>query len=241
MNITYTGTYTDQLVNMSGKGYRLLTLISSGTLQVSANVEINGWLCAGGGHGIWDTSVIYNTLGGPGSRCSSGLLQLDKDVNYTVAISAAGPNNSSYFRKGSDPVDLIATGSTTGSHSGGTGGGTRLVDNFGKGDGLSKIPFVASDHFTQTPCAGGAAGRLRRYDGTFYGLGGSGGTNGGDGNTGSAGIGGFYGGGNYASNAIFYGSGGGGPQLNENSQGDVTTATLYGQGYQGVMYIRIAL
>ena len=48
--IAYTGNMTDEIVTMGdGNQYRLLTLISSGTLSIPAEVKADVWLCGGGG------------------------------------------------------------------------------------------------------------------------------------------------------------------------------------------------
>lgn len=47
--IAYTGNMTDEIVTMGdGNQYRLLTLISSGTLSIPAEVKADVWLCGGG-------------------------------------------------------------------------------------------------------------------------------------------------------------------------------------------------
>ena len=48
---SYTGEHTEEDAIFGGVEYKLLTLISSGTLTVSRDVEADVWLCGGGGNG----------------------------------------------------------------------------------------------------------------------------------------------------------------------------------------------
>ena len=53
LTISYTGNMIDNIVTMGdGRQYRLLTLTSSGTLSIAAEVKADVWLCGGGANGM---------------------------------------------------------------------------------------------------------------------------------------------------------------------------------------------
>ena len=140
---------------------------------------------------------------------------------------------------------------------GGTGGGGPTG---GTGDGISKYPFEDTGYSLwagKPHCGGGGQGAYasREFSDTGAGYsGGNGGTNGGNGypqasswtSSPSGGVGGSYGGGNgnggegagQGENATYYGSGAGGGLCYKHTDGKVL---LYdgGNGYQGIVYIRI--
>ena len=262
--ITYSGNMTDEVVTMSGQQYRLLTLTSSGTLNISEAVDAEVWMCGGGTSGCC-SEYHGSGGGGAGAFCAFGNITL---VDNMIAVIGAGGNtNTSYYGNynkgtassfGEIQTSINFTKAKTFSGiSGGTGGGTgselddTQSDDGGKGDGVSKYPFNETSYF-RCHCAGGGAGAMKATGGGYNG--GKGGTNGGNG-TGPT----------YASNPTAasggnYGGGSGGVWLSSSSITNSTAATFYGSGggggytahpnwptnrgaagYQGVIYIRIPL
>ena len=251
MTISCTGTMIDAgIVSMTDGEYRLLTLTTSGTLTVDADVTAEVWMCGGGANGEAGGS------GGAGAYTATGLLTLS---GGTVAVVGSAGGLSSF----GGVTTKVAQGV-----SGGTGGGRGNYSSnpfAGSGDGVSKYPFLDSEYFKNPHCAGGGGGARNLHDtdnNEFYSYsGGSGGTNGGNGYdsyyTGSydvcyGGGGGKYGGGggglayyyddgrprtSDGTDATFYGSGGGGGGYSENFE--VCQIGQGGKGYQGVIYIRI--
>lgn len=260
--ITYTGAFTDELVNMDGSPFRLLTLITSGTLRASAAVTGDIWVCGGGGAGGRVTHA-YNG-GGGGYTAESDNVSFR---NLTVVIGAGGssPNVPAPVQAGttsiSGDVNLSAEGGYSGGQtstyanaaSGGTGGGgggpASSSFGAGTGDGTAKKPFESS-YFVYPFCDGGGGGGGYAVNTSARRKGGAGGTNGGNGvaatatsNTmpGGAG-GGHYGGAGGAayqyssdngSAATGYGSGSGA------CGGGGGTKPTPPNGYQGVCFIRI--
>ena len=262
LEITYTGSYTDELVTMDGASYRLLTLTSSGTLTASRSVAAEVWLCGGGGCGGSRKGTPDRMVGGAGGYAASTNASFK---NLTVVVGAGLSGNSSTVQYGaggqtsiSGDISLTANGGNSGDGSaknagdygnGGTGGGGGGdATAVGSGDGMAKTPF-GSSYFSYPYCDGGGGGAYY-YSGTSYYAGGAGGTNGSDGggrgaktgsSLGGAG-GGHYGGkggdgrtsGRDGAAGSGYGSGGGGAGYRTS----YNTGTP-GNGYQGVCFIRI--
>lgn len=246
MGISYSGDMIDAgIVTMTDGEYRLLTLTSSGTLSVDTAVTADAWMCGGGSNGYAaPTSNSAGGGGGAGAYTATGRVTLSGSMLATVG--AGGGGVTSFGTLSTKQVDTAAVSVRGyGGKSGGTGGGVGSSDaNYvGKGDGVSKYPFLDTAYFENPHCGGGGAGG---YTSAYFKLrGGNGGTNGSDGSLGgssssaSGGTGGSYGGGNGGSGgkggsaATYYGSGGGG--------GGATDERQYGggAGYQGVIYIRI--
>lgn len=255
--ITYTGNMTDEIVTMGdGKQYRLLTLISSGTLSIAQEVKADVWLCGGGARGGSGSYPQYNSGGGGGYVNSSS----GQTIKNVVAVVGAAAGASSFG-------DLTANGGS--GKNGGSGGGGGYYADGGTGSGVSTYPFGDTTYFSGKPhCAGGGGGGTYEYDEArddagkdayACGDGGNGGTNGGSGENGDrqrvwmptaeyagGGKGGTYGGGNGAywnfsyfnsTNATAYGGGGGGAVENDLDN----KYEKAGSGYQGVIYVRIPL
>ena len=86
--IAYTGNMTDEIVTMGdGKQYRLLTLISSGTLSIAQEVKADVWLCGGGARGGSGSYPQYNS-GGGGGYVNSSSGQTIKNVVAVVGAAA---------------------------------------------------------------------------------------------------------------------------------------------------------
>lgn len=259
--ITYTGAFTDELVTMDGSPFRLLTLITSGTLRASAAVTGDIWVCGGGGAGGGATGA-YNGGGGGYAAASSNV----SFQNLTVVIGAGGfsPSVVAPVQAGttsvSGDINLSAEGGYSGGRTttyanaacGGTGGGGGGPDSSyssaGTGDGVAKKPF-GSSYFAYPFCDGGGGGGA--YATTVRRKGGAGGTNGGNGEattpTSASTAPGGAGGGHY---------GGAGGAASSQSSENGSAATGYGSGsgargsgggikptppngYQGVCFIRI--
>lgn len=262
--ITYTGTMTDQIVLMSNVAYRLLTLTSSGTLTLNKARKGDVWMVAGGNSG----QSYYGGAGGYSaqgfSMPISGSVTAVVGAGGTIGSSFGGASRFGYVGTPTpNSADVV--------YCGGSGGGTwttRSGYSVRKGDGVSKHPFGdiggatlkstgAIVTGTDKPHSGGGGGGgvLDNEDGGTAHYGGNGGTNGGNG-SGSGGTppdggtGGDYGGGNggkgqnttayNATSATSYGSGGGGAGHYYSKSGREYAGSV-GNGYQGIIYIRIPL
>ena len=178
-------------------------------------------------------------------------------------------NNDTWFG-GRSSLEAIGTKAPSSAglraRDGGTGGGADARDNesAGTGDGLSKYPFESQSGATlratgavvsgtnEPHSAGGGGGELRDKEYNNYAVGGNGGTNGGAGGARSGGSGhasgGVKGGGNggaseapyQGGNGTFYGSGGGAGSLYR-TKSSGSRRYVGGDGYQGLIYIRIPL
>lgn len=108
---TYTGQFTD---NIEGSN-RVIKLISSGTLQISADVDVSAYLLAGGGGAIaweyWDAIQSWKDGGNGGSITK--FLNLNAHYHYDVIIGGGGKG---YYEKGLG---------TAWQHTCGTGGKTQ--------------------------------------------------------------------------------------------------------------------
>ena len=234
--IAYTGNMTDEIVTMGdGNQYRLLTLTSSGTLSIPAEVKADVWLCGGGANG-----QSAGRSGGGGGYVNSASGQTIKNI---IAVVGAAAGASSFG-------NLTANGGN-GANGGSGGGGGGVYSSAGTGAGHTTYPFSDTTYFSGKPhCAGGAGGINMIYSDDEYALGGNGGSNGGNGenrkfpgykpNPTTPLGGGLYGGGNQSTlashnNATFYGGGGAGGYNDQYSTGNG------GSGYQGVIYVRIPL
>ena len=238
LSITYTGAYTDYgVVTMSdGARYRLLAFTSSGTLSIEQPVNCEVCVVGGGADGA--KAMKY---GGGGDGGAGAYLK-----NQAVSAYNGGPVVVG-ARQGVSSIADVSVNAVSGKN-GGTGAGSY---NVGEGDSISKYPFGDTGYSLwagKPHCAGGGQG-VQENDGYGY-YGGDGGTNGGNGykqgiyemTNPYGGVGGSYGGGNggghvggvfEGGNATYYGSGGGGGVHNSDGDG------LGGNGYQGIVYIRI--
>lgn len=256
-----------------GNQYRLLTLTSSGTLSIEKPVVADVWMCGGGADGgpAW-TGGSCGGYGGSGGFVAQAFRQSVKNLTAIVGAAAGTSSISgdvSLSASGALPTPQhdADTSKIYGATGGGGKGAYSRADSSTiaglKGTGDTTYPFGDTTFFSGKPhCAGGGGGTYSEssYGGdTYGGDGGNGGTNGSNGNSGSAatwgkpkaGAGGLFGGGNgsrgvgsyAATNASFYGSGGGGGAHNEHDdEGDVYDYTYPpAAGYQGVIYVRIPL
>ena len=250
VEITYSGSFTDELVTMDGSSYRLLTLTSSGTLAASKPITGDIWICGGGGCGGQMTNANPSTGGGGGyaaSLSNSGFQSLSVIIGAGGTGGEAGGNSSV-----SGDVSLSANGAYGGNGAnwqnygnGGSGGGGDYNSHIGQGDGLAKRPF-ASAYFAYPYCDGGGGGGYYVSRSANRRNGGTGGTNGSNGSAATSGGynggagGGHYGGtggngtssGKNGSAGTGYGAGGGGA-------GYYSSVGSGGEGYQGVCFIRI--
>lgn len=246
LDITYSAAngMTDEIVTMADGEYRLLTLTKSGTLTVPTEVTADVWLCGGGAHGVNHSS--YGGYGGGGGFVASSYGLNVKEVVATVG-AAAGATSF---------MDVSANGAS--GKNGGSGGGGNYwggSSSAGTGAGVSTYPFEDTTYFSGKPhCAGGGGGGT--YINTQCTCGGAGGSNGSAGSQGIktshdyyGGAGGLYGGGHGCSassdhsgrKATFYGGGGGGRGSYERERDTEYDYTARGNGYQGVIYVRIPL
>ena len=72
VDIVYTGGYTDRVVTMDDKQYRLLTLISSGKLVLAEDVTADIWMCGGGTSGVAGNGTGFGTGSGSSSGAGTG-------------------------------------------------------------------------------------------------------------------------------------------------------------------------
>ena len=264
--ITYTGTMTDQIVLMSNVAYRLLTLTSSGTLTLSKARKGDVWMVSGGANG-----TQYGGGGGYTKQVDgvtlTGSMAAVVGAGSVYATGSSRPGKSTFLGNTTNAPDI----SWGVSLNGGSGGGGYRGNAGGSGDGISKYPFgdAAGAKLkssgaivlgTDKPhCGGGGGGGVGDNESDRFYNGGAGGTNGGNGGTitndssgESGGAGGDYGGGeggtgvndnNYIHGkaATFYGSGGGGGGYWTNSKGTNNSQGNGGDGYQGIIYVRIPL
>lgn len=263
MDVVYTGNFTDEVVTMSGKQYRLLTLTTSGTLTISQDARCEMWYCGAGFDGN-RTAGYRNANGGAGGvfRSSNAFVLLKNTArSFTIGMS----NGASTTHTGQ-----VMAGETWGNLTAGSGYGKETYP-VNAGGGVSTRPF--NNSYFQPHCAGGGCGAYNRD--SFY-AGGNGGANGTAGtvaqtytpqvittrNGGSGGnMGGGMGGGmrwnwdissltagvpTNGGNGTFYGAGGGGkayvyvPDMYGDGE-DYYAESQGGLGYQGVCYVRFEL
>jgi len=253
--ISYTGAYTMRNVTWNSRQYEEYQMTGSGTLTVTGG-PIAGcavWLCGGGARG----STQPDCHGGAGARAASNTNAM---LNGTYAVTVgAGSTSTAAGGTSSLGTLLSATGgqNSGATQSGGTGGGRCGAGTVFAGDGqTNKRPFNDTVNFPSVYCAGGGAGGYsdRINLPATYLRGGNGGTNGGSGAVGASvtsittatpGTGGATGGGNggnpntgaAGSAGTTPGSGGGGGSRNAVVGGSTTQSP--GNGYRGVVILRI--
>lgn len=88
--ITYTGDYTDEIVYMveDSNYYRLLTLTSSGTLNIDKQTECEIWACGAGGNGA---NIDNNQRGGGGGYADSTTAEIQM-LNVVIGAAGSGSN-----------------------------------------------------------------------------------------------------------------------------------------------------
>ena len=245
----YSGASTLSTVELNGKTYSLLTMTSSGTLELLRD-DVEIWICGGGGGGHegsnpGDYSYNIGGSGGGGGYVNSKKIP---SGNYVFAIGQGGGNNASggITTITKDGTTILSAnggssgglGTTAGGSGGSGGGGSGLwnpsgigeaIGQGGFGAGVSTYPFGVTS--LQAHSAGGGGGSSSITN--CY-RGGNGGSNGSNGNSGVKGSntpvssGGNKGGGaGNGGSATFYGSGGGGGS---------GYGSYGGSGYQGVAY-----
>ena len=254
---SYTGTYTDEVVDMTDGKYYLLTLTGSGTLTFSAPTECDIWMCGGGGAGGSVRSAAVGCGGGGGGYVANVFGAKIKQItiengaggeSVANATGAAGGStiitgDISLSANGGDGGHKNASGGVAGAN-GGSGGGSGWTGpnggGAGTGAGETTVPFAGK---YGEPLAAGGGGGVAISSGQRGG--GAGGTNGGNGGsfvTASSsvpgGAGGNLGGGNggkvnaAGSDATAFGGGGGG------AGGNMSTLPG-GAGYQGCVMVRV--
>lgn len=260
VGISYTGDYTDQIVTMTEGEYRLLTLTSSGTLTIDTPIKGDVWLCGGGAKGNWR----YGRGGGGGFVNQVSELDIPSTVSCIIGAGSTvdgGTGVNDYTSIGGESSFGSYTALGAQNKNGGSGGGAggySASTSRGTGAGISTYPFLDDTYFSGSPhCAGGGGGGYRDDEDQYKG--GKGGTNGGNGSARSAttsttdnGSGGTKGGGaggrssksagssyEAGKDATFYGSGGGGGSYYDKNGS--SNSGDGGNGYQGVIYIRIPL
>lgn len=246
-SFTYTGACSRSTVTYNGIGYLQLALTGSGILNVIGEADAYLWLCSGGNSGEASTVSTGDAgRGGGGGNILSGELALASG-SYVATIGSGGTvPTSGHGIGGTTKFGSLSVSSSTTGQNGASGGGAAYGKSAGMGASVTTYPFKDTANFASRPHCGAGAG------GTHYGSphykGGNGGTNGGNGgeisstsSTTTYATGGAYGGGNGAASgsylnagsATYYGSGGGGKYFAINSKA--------GNGYQGIIYIRIPL
>lgn len=271
MAISYSGTYTDEVVSMDSGLYRLLTLTGSGTLTLEKAVKADIWLCGGGGGGTVGRGDYVPSLGMGGNGAYAAEAKSITLGSLSVMIGSAGasgsgsnylssPGGAGSVSSVSGTVELAANGAAKGSINSsvnsGTGGGggnsnneTEINIACGYGDGLSKLPFD-DGYFPASYCDGGGGGNYYDYDdnGKYSYMGGQGGTNGGNGGETryrhQYDYSGGAGGGLFGGNGYGHGSAGAAATAGM-GYGSGGGGAPYGRaaaaGYQGVCFIRIPL
>lgn len=261
-SMSYTGTHTVSVVTLGVNSYDQWTLTGSGTLTIKGREKTGRvWLCGGGGGG----SAGGSYGGAGGYTALDNYYSLKGRIQVTIGEGGRGATalGDDQATDGGDTVFGALTargggrGLVGGGGIGGTGGGkANLGTAGGTGDGVSKYPYGDTVNFLDRPhCAGGGGGGYEEGPSTTVTIrrtGGAGGTNGGASpaapttNTASTGgAGGAYGGGAGSGatalaagrNATYYGSGGGGG--GGRSLNKTVTFTSGGNGYPGVVHIRI--
>lgn len=252
MVIGYTGAFSDQKdVVMSGKTYRLLTLTGSGTLTVPEEVTADVWMCAGGSGGGSGFDGSYNFGGAGGYVAEADEIKVSGSVVCVIGAGSAGMGVTTIGSSGSTSFGSICSAAGVAGKDGGSGGGGGITA--GTGAGKSTVPFLDTSEFDPHSAGGGGGGYRDMEDSVEY-KGGAGGSNGSKGNgrkSGgySGGAGGNKGGGAggksgsstsnvMGSDATFYGSGGGGGAVYWSGDGE-KNYDYGGDGYQGVIYVRI--
>lgn len=243
-NLIIQGSCTFQdygVVEMHDGDYRLLAITNSGNLVPAQPVNIEVCVVGGGANG--KNGVWASNYGGAGAYMKNQAIEAFEGGE--VVVGAA---------QGASSIAGVSVMGVSGIN-GGSGGGGYKDHNGGTGDGLSKYPFGDNSYELwkgKPHCAGGGGSAIsvkadeNDYpDGAWYlyigGNGGSNGSNGGNAKYDSlssyqyadGGSGGLYGGGRgypvgtgpKASDATYYGSGGGSSRY----------------GYQGIVYVRIPL
>ncbi len=256
----YTGTFTTRDVTFMKREYLEIACLTGGILSLHGAGMFHFCTISGGGRSSAPENT-ENFSGGPGGGGAwlynsylwqDALIQTD----YAVVIGAGAQTIDAVTGAGASSIGKLTTGNVGTAGNGGTGGGGggNASSSTGRtGDANLKYPFWDTINFTAPFCAGGGGGGYYSASGGHK-TGGAGGTNGGNGVNGgeaatTGGAGGYLGGGaggnggstNAActpgGDATFYGSGGGG------GGGRGPSGNAYrnrsGEGYQGIVYIRI--
>ena len=189
--ITYTGNYTDKVVTINGKTYRLLTLTSSGTLTLEESVTGDVWMVGGGSSG---QKGQYSPMNG-GNGGGGGMSRFDQNITIaktnTAVIGSGGTattdpyygtiGGQSSFNNLSTPVpSYFGNGGSGGGQGGNNAGNSGSASTYsGTGDGLSKWPFeVANLSGMNLHSGGGGGGTMFNEGNYYYYYGGNGGSNG---------------------------------------------------------------
>lgn len=126
LDIAYTGKYTDKVVTMDNKQYRLLTLTSSGTLVLPKAIEADIWMCGGGTSGAPGVYVGsshergWGGGGGGGAYFGTYLNRTLTEGRHTAIIGSGGSGGSN--SRGGGETNSNYTGAYS-------GGGTSSLDS----------------------------------------------------------------------------------------------------------------
>lgn len=234
-----------------------------------ADIWLNGGGCGGQASGYDGSSVCLAGIGGCGGYCKESL-GMELSGIYPVEIGAGGKGGVCSYTWGSriapEPGgmtrlgNITAAGGTTDAGGSGGGGVRYIAGNQmwptapGVGSHITTIPFGDGSNFSPHSAggAGGSKANSQNANDTWNAHGGNGGSNGTDG--GPAGpdyfsfaTGGYLGGGNASDassasvkHASFYGSGGAGANARDIG-GQPGQQGMGGDGYRGIVYIRIPI
>lgn len=252
---TYTGNVIETEKTIDGIEYVVLTVTSSGRFTVSRPINVDIWMCGGGGNGSPSKKGSYSGGGGSGAKVYETSYLVNDGYDWSITVGAATGNTQSFifYANGGDTASgAVGASGGSGGGGGGTPGAWSNVDaaDGGRGDGKTKIPSAFGISNIHCGGGGGGGGSYSSYSGSTV-RGGDGGSNGENGESssttanngrGGSGSDGGGNGGNAAKggmsvsaggNARYYGSGGGG-----GGGGGFEKDQSGGSGYQGVVYIR---
>ncbi len=256
----YSGAHVARQVYFNARTYMEIACTGSGVFSFTGSGNCYVCLVGGGGRSSApeSTATPSGGPGGAGAYLYNHSFAIDDATQAAFAVevglgaqtvgAVTGAGASKFGALTTDTVGTEGDGGT-----GGGGGGNLNANRGGAGDGILKYPYGDTVNFASPHCGGGGGGGWYA-SGSSYCNGGAGGTNGGGGTDGTptgyaGGAGGILGGGaggnggstNAActpgGDATTYGSGGGG------GGGRGILGSAYrnrgGEGYQGIVYIRI--
>jgi hypothetical protein len=253
--------------------YREFWITSSCEMAVTGTYGAEIWMCGGGGGGrkTTNTGASSGNSGGGGGGGGFVAAYSGQIASGAIVIGAGGAQNAAGGQTSINMptvAALTADGGKLGSNyqrggDGGSGGGAAYSGYYGKGQGVTTVPFGDAANFTEKWCAGGGGGAVYGWKNVGStanawggGVGGSNGGSGGDvvtgaGSSPAGGAGGAAGGGKGGNGSLTagsvsagasgakYGAGGGGGGAKGN--GAQATYKDAGKGYQGIVIIRVPL
>lgn len=114
---SYTGSYSISDITMGGVKYRVLRLISSGTLKLRGSGKFDIFCVGGGGSGFVIDQTAYSAMAASGGAGGYTKTLLDQKINgnnsYTVNIGHGGANLGYFFANGSYAYRYGQAGGTT--------------------------------------------------------------------------------------------------------------------------------